>query len=447
MRRTNTLIIGGGQAGLAMSRCLVDRGIDHVVLERGRVAESWRSERWDSLRLLTPNWQSRLPGFCYQGPDPDGYMTMPEVIHYLESYRRSFGAPVEERTTVTSVERLGDGYRIATDRGKWTAKNVVIATGECSTPYVPDLGRWPGDVHQVVPNRYRNPSQLPEGAVVVVGASATGIQLADEIHRSGRQVYLSVGRHTRLPRRYRGRDILWWIDRMGLFEEKAEDVFDLEISRQQPSLQLVGRPDHGTLDLPLLQHLGVRLLGRAVAIEGETVSFEDDLVAHTAAADVKLAQLLSRIDDFVARSGLAGGAEEAEPFVPFLWPEPAPTRLDLRAAGVRAVLWATGYRPSYPWLRVPVADGRGEIRHRGGITPAPGLYVLGLRFLRRRKSNFIDGVGDDARELAEHISSRARSAPRIRSGSGPRLDPRSRGGRTPVETERIQNRSRSGARR
>jgi putative flavoprotein involved in K+ transport len=334
-------------------------------------------------------------------------MTMPEVVDYLESYSRSFAAPVETGTTVTALERAAVGYRVETDRGVFCAGSVVIATGDCAVPFVPDLGSTlPTDVVQIVPSRYRNPSQLPDGGVLVVGASASGIQLADEIHRSGRPVTLSVGRHTRLPRRYRGKDILWWLDQMGVLDETMDEVFDIGISRRQPSLQLVGRPDHNSLDLPLLQQQGVRLLGRAVAVEGTTFSFADDLIAYTAAADVKLARLLTRIDDFVVRAGLAGKVGEAEPFVPFLWPEPAPTVLDLRAAGITTVLWATGFHPSYPWLKVPILDDRGEIRHRGGITPAPGLYVLGLRFLRRRKSNFIDGVGQDALELAEHIARR-----------------------------------------
>ena len=412
MRYTDTVIVGGGQAGLAMSRCLAQRGLEHVVLERGRIAERWRSERWDSLRLLTPNWQSRLPGFRYAGEDADGYMTMPEVVSYLEGYARSFGAPVEEGTTVRTVEPVDGGYRITTDSGIWRAANVVIATGYCDLPFMPEMARrLPADVRQVVPTRYRNPGELPEGGVLVVGASASGIQLADEIHASGRAVTLAVGRHTRMPRRYRGRDILWWLDAMGLFDQGAEDVYDLEIAREQPSLQLVGRPDHATLDLPLLESRGVRLVGRALGTEGSRVFFDDDLVKHTAGADVKLGTLLARIDEYVVQSGLEGEVDAAEPFVPFLWPAPAPTAVDLRDEGIRTVVWATGFRRRYPWLKVPVLDARGEIRHESGVTPAPGLYVLGLNFQRRRKSTFIDGVGDDARELADHIASRPSVAP------------------------------------
>ena len=411
MRRTETVVIGGGQAGLAMSRCLTDSGVDHVVLERGRVGERWRSERWDSLRLLTPNWQSRLPGFRYDGPDPDGYMSMPEVVAFLDRYARSFEAPVEEGTCVLAVERAGAGYRVTTDRGAWEAPSVVIATGHCDTPLLPGVARQlPDDVVQVVPTRYRSPRQLPDGGVLVVGASATGVQLADEIHASGRPVTLAVGRHTRLPRVYRGCDILWWLDAMGIFDESAGEVFDLAISRGQPSLQLVGRPDRATLDLPLLQERGVRLVGRAAAVEGSRVSFADDVVAHTVAADARLARLIQRIDIFAARTGLDAEVGPPEPFRPFLWPAPAATEIDLRAEGIRTVVWATGFRRLYPWLKVPVLDARGEIRHEGGVTPLPGLYVIGLYFLRRRKSSFIDGVGRDAMDLTAHLAGHLRRA-------------------------------------
>jgi len=425
MKRTDTIIIGGGQAGLAMSRCLSDRAVDHVVLERGRVGERWRSERWDSLRLLTPNWQSRLPGFRYDGPDPNGYMTMPEVIDFLERYRRSFDAPVEEGTQVLSVSLREGGYRIATDRGIWEAPTVVIATGQCDTPLVPEFAsKLSPDIVQVVPSKYRNPSQLPEGGVLVVGAAASGIQLAEEIHLSGRSVTLAVGRHTRLPRLYRGRDILWWLDQMGVFAETLDQVQDAERSRGQPSLQLVGRPDKSSLDLITLQDEGVKLAGKVIGAEGDEVFFADDLVAYTARADVKLARLLKRIDAYVDTTGLGSEVGPPEPFIPFFWPAPGPDAVDLRARGIRTVLWATGFRRRYPWLSVPVLDDRGEIRHEGGITPVPGLYVLGLQFLRRRNSNFIDGVGTDAMELAEHIEC-------LLEGRGERLQSIAAGGGFP----------------
>ena len=405
MKRTDTIIIGGGQAGLAMSRCLADEGIEHVVLERGRVAERWRSERWDSLRLLSPRWHSRLPGFHYQGPDPDGFMTMPELISYFEQYARSFSAPVQDETTVLSVTRApGGGYVVRTDQGDWQAATVVIATGHCDRPFVPKAARrLSAKIHQLVPSRYRNPGQLPDAGVLVVGASATGIQLAKEIHDSGRPVTLAVGRHTRMPRQYRGRDISWWLEASGILAERAEHAFDLESARSQPSLQLVGTPDHKTIDLAALQEEGVRLVGRLAEASDRRVSFCDDLEQNVEGAEKKLDRVLGRIDRFIDETRMGAKHPDRRPPIALA---AAPTELDLRAAGISTVLWATGYRRQYPWLRVPVLNIRGEIIHEGGVTAAPGLYALGLNFQRTRKSSFIDGVGHDARALADDITRR-----------------------------------------
>lgn len=404
MAHLPAVIIGGGQAGLAMSRCLSERRVDHIVLERGRLAERWRSERWDSLRLLTPSWMSRLPGHRYRGDAPDGFMTAREVVGLLESYAASFAAPLHTGTTVLALGRETGRFVVATDRGVWTADAVVIATGACDTPRVPGFAAaLPGHVDQLVPSRYRNPDRLPMGGVLVVGASATGLQLAEEIHRSGRPVTLAVGRHTRMPRRYRGRDILWWLDRMGALDEPVDGLADLAARRAQPSLQLVGRPDHLTLDLDALERLGVRLVGRVTAVEGAVVRLADDLPETTADADRRLARLLDRIDAFAGTAELATGADPAERPTPFA-PPTAPTALDLDAAGIRSVLWATGFVRRYPWLELPVLDADGEIRHRGGVTPQPGLYALGLPLLRTRKSTFIDGVGADAAALADHLT-------------------------------------------
>ena len=415
MQHTETVIVGGGPAGLAMSRCLTDRRVEHVVLERGQIAERWRSERWDSLRLLTPNWQTRLPGFRYDGPDPDGFMNMAQVVGFFERYAGTFDAPVQGATAVLSVERAGEGFLVTTTRGDWRARNVVIATGYSDIPHVPACASTISPrVLQVTPVQYRHPSQLPGGGVLVVGASATGIQLADEIHASGRPVTLAIGRHLRLPRTYRGRDILWWLDTMGIFDDTAESVADIRASRSQPSLQLVGRQDRRTLDVATLRRQGVRLVGRLVGAAGGTVAVDDEAIATTVAADLKLAQLLTRIDAFIARTGLAGAVDPADPFTP-TWPEvfdlEAKT-IDLRSSGIATIVWATGFRRSYPWLKVPVLDTRGEITHRGGITPVPGLFVLGMHFQRRRKSAFIDGVGGDAQVLADEILRRAAASAR-----------------------------------
>lgn len=404
MKRTDTIIIGGGQAGLAASRCLIDEGIDHVVLERGRVAERWRSERWDSLRLLSPRWHTRLPGFSYRGDDPDGFMTMPEVIRYFEAYAKSFDAPVQEETTVLCVERAEGGYRVQTDQGDWTAPNVIIATGHCDVPFVPGLAaNLKPELHQLVPSHYKNPEQLPEGGVLVVGASASGIQLAQEIHQSGRPVTLAVGRHIRMPRRYRGRDISWWLEASGVLAERAERAFDLESARRQPSLQLVGTPDHRTIDLGILQERGVRLVGRVEDARDSKIRFCDDLQHNIDSAERKLERVLDRIDAFIDETRMSADVPDRRP--PIAAGNGA-TELDVRGAGITTVLWATGFRRRYPWLNVPVLDIRGEIIHDGGVTPAPGVYALGLNFQRTRKSSFIDGVGSDARAIAAHIAQR-----------------------------------------
>jgi putative flavoprotein involved in K+ transport len=419
VKRTDTLIIGGGQAGLAMSRCLSDRSVDHVVVERGRVAERWRSERWDSLRLLTPNWQTRLPGFRYEGPDPHGYMTMPELVRFFEQYAASFAPPVETETAVVSVKRSGSGFRVDTTRGAWLARTVVVATGYNDLPLVPPAAsKLAPRLEQIVTTEYRNPGQLPSGGVLVVGASATGIQLAEEIQSSGRQVMLAVGRHLRLPRMYRGRDILWWLDAMGVFDDTVEGVFDLHASRAQPSLQLAGHPDRRSLDVATLGRQGVRLAGRLLGADREAVAFDGDLIATTVASDLKLADVLRRIDGFIARSEWAPYAPAPEPFEP-TWPaaiDIGRETIDLRSAGIKTVIWATGFRRAYPWLKVPVFDDDGEIRHRSGVTPVAGLYVLGMHFQRRRKSAFIDGVGDDAAFLAHRIAIAIRTSGEVREG-------------------------------
>jgi len=406
MQRVHTVVIGGGQAGLAVSRSLTARGSSHVVLERGRIAERWRSERWDSLRLLTPRWQARLPGWSYRGEDPDGYMTRDELVEYLEAFASSFDAPVRSGVTVERVSPRGAAFDVQTDHGSWHASNVVVATGDCQTPFVPSFARdISDDVHQVVPTRYRNPGSLPEGGVLVVGASATGLQLAAEIRASGRPVTLSVGRHTRLPRTYRGRDIMAWFDAMGILDERAENVHDLVASRSQPSLQLVGTPNRSTLDLAVAQKSGIRLVGRSRLATGTVMHFDDNLVEDVAAADVKMIRLLARIDEYIERCGRSGEIRgEAHPGLTEI--SEGPSSLDLAREGIRTVLWATGFRRSYPWLHLPVLDDRGEIQHDRGVTPHAGLYVVGLRFLRRRNSSFLDGQRNDAEEIAEHILSR-----------------------------------------
>lgn len=395
----HTTIIGAGQAGLALSRCLTDRGIEHVMLERGAVGQRWRSERPATARLLTPNWMSRLPGYRYQGEDPDGFMTMPEVADFLARYARSFDAPVQTGTTVAEVSQVDCGFRVRTDRGDLRSRHVVVATGACDVPRVPGFAAraHPG-LTQVTPPRYRGPDDVPAGGVLVVGASATGVQLAAELRAAGRRVVLAVGRHIRLPRTYRGRDIHRWLDLLGLLRRPARAG-----SADTHSVQLVGSPERRDLDLGTLQRAGVLLTGRLLDLDGTRATFAGDLPAHVAEAEYRLARVLARVDAYIRTRDWSDPPPPAEP-VPPVRPAVAPRELDLTAAGITSVIWATGYRRRYPWLRVPVLRADGEIAHRRGITTVPGLYALGLPLQSRRNSTFLDGVGYDARYLARCLA-------------------------------------------
>ena len=403
--KTTTVILGAGQAGLAMSRCLADRSIDHVVLERGEVANSWKTERWDSLRLLTPNWQSRLPGYEFEGDDPDGYRDMPETIRFLERYAETIAAPVQAQTTVTAVRPVDDGYEVVTERGTWMCRTVVIATGACNIPNVPAVSAGvPSGIAQLTPLQYRNPHQLEQGGVLVVGASATGTQIADEIHRSGRPVTLAVGEHIRMPRMYRGRDIEWWMDQAGVLDEFYEDVDNLARVRSVPSLQLAGSDDRHDLDLNGLTSNGVKLVGRLAGMNDGRAQFAGSLPNQAALSDLKMNRLLDRIDAWATENDLDGEVEAPRRFEPTRVEKSPSLGMDLRSGAIRTVVWATGFRPDHSWLDVPVFDRKGRIRHDGGVVEAPGLYLMGMPFLRRRKSSLIDGAGDDARDLSAHLA-------------------------------------------
>jgi len=389
-----------------MSRCLTERSIDHVVLERGEVGNSWKTERWDSLRLLTPNWQSRLPGYRYKGDDPDGYRTMPETIAFLERYAQVISAPVRANTTVTRVRRSDEGYTVTTDLGEWRSRALVLASGACNIPSVPAFAQaLPHGIAALTPMQYRNPGQLEQGGVLVVGASATGVQLADEIQRSGREVTLAVGEHIRMPRRYRGRDILWWMDTVGVQDQDYQEVDDLNRARNVPSLQLAGYPDSRDVDLNALTTLGVKLVGRLAGIRDGVAQFSGAFANLAALSDLKMNRLLGLIDDWAARNEVLGALQPAHRFERTRVPAAPPLTLDLKSGAIRSVIWATGFRPDYSWLDVPVLDRKGRIRHDGGVVESPGLYLMGMQFLRRRKSALIDGAGDDARELSAHLAS------------------------------------------
>ena len=404
--RTTTVVIGAGQAGLAMSWWLARRSIDHVVLERGEVANSWRTERWDSLTLLTPNWQSRLPGYGYQGGDPDGFRTMPETIGFIEQYAQIISAPIRNHTRVTSVRSRSEGYEVVTDRGDWHCETVVLATGACNTPLVPAVGEAvPSMINTLTPLQYRSPDQLEAGGVLVVGASASGVQIADEIQRSGRAVWLAVGEHVRVPRVYRGKDIKWWMDASGVLDQRYDEVDEIVRARNVPSLQLAGYADRRMIDLNSLAVIGVKLVGRLVGINGGKAQFSGSLRNVCALADLKMNRLLDTIDAWARENGRDGEVGPPHRFEFTVVEESPPLLLDLIRGRIKTIIWATGFRPDYSWLDVPVLDQKGYVRHDGGVVETAGLYLLGMPFLRRRKSSLIDGVGDDACELSAHLAS------------------------------------------
>jgi len=392
MPAVTAVVVGAGHCGLAMSRHLTAHSIDHVVLERGEVAHSWRTQRWDSLRLLTPNWMTRLPGSGYQGDDPHGYLSAPQVADFVAGYAAASGAPVITGTTVTAVRPGGQGFEVATDRGPWQARSVVLAAGTTRSVVPPVARHLPAGIVSVPALQYRNPDQLPDGGVLVVGASASGVQIAEELQRSGRPVTLAVGEHVRVPRRYRGRDILWWMDEVGILDERWDELDDLVRARNLPSLQLVGGSH--TLDLNALQEYGVRLVGRFAGVRDDVAQFSGALANVCVLADLKLGRLLDSIDAH------AGGRGER--------PEPTAVRrpplgIDLRSGEIRSIVWASGVRPDFSWLDVPVFDHRGRLLHDGGVVRWPGLYALGLPLLRRRRSTYIDGARADAEDLAAHL--------------------------------------------
>jgi putative flavoprotein involved in K+ transport len=394
--QVETLVVGAGQAGLALSIHLTAAGRDHVIVDRGRVGQRWR-ERWDSLTLLSPNWMNRLPG-APAHRDEDGFLGRIGFIEYLESYARSFRAPVAENVDVEQIRRRGRDFEIRTSGGVWTARNVVLASGDAALPHIPFT--TPAVVDTLHSSEYLRPADLPAGRVLVVGAAASGQQIALELAAAGRDVVVAVGRHSRAPRRFRGRDIFGWLDALGDFDRTIDDLPDVDAAKRVPLFPVSGANGGEDLGLDRLERNGVTLAGRLRGFDGTRAIFADDLVDNVAAADARLRKLLLRIDEHAA--------------IRDLQVRPGLRTLDLRTIG--AVIWATGYRRAYPWLAIPgVIDDRGEVAHRRGVTRVPGLYVLGLAYQYRRSSHFIGGVGRDAEWLAHRLTIATAPASRRRA--------------------------------
>ncbi|MFJ7242860.1 MSMEG_0569 family flavin-dependent oxidoreductase [Streptomyces olivaceus] len=403
-------VIGGGQAGLSMSYCLRQRGVEHVVIEADQIGHEWRERRWDSFCLVTPNWQCRLPGFAYRGDDPDGFMVRDEIVRYLEEYAASFQPPLVEGVSVTRLRRATNGvFELSTSIGDVTADQVVVATGPYHTPSVPRMAeRLPANVTQIHSSRYRNAAQLPAGGVLVVGTGQSGCQIAEDLHLAGRQVHLAVGSAPRVARFYRGRDCVAWLDEMGHYA-KGIDVFeDADAMRMRVNHYVTGRDGGRDIDLRAFARDGMRLYGRLTDVGGTALEFAPDLTANLDHADAVAEGIKDAIDAHIANHRIEAPAEPR--YVPVWKPVEQPSRLDLRAAGITSVIWSTGFRRDHRWIETPVFDGRGYPMHWRGVTAAPGLYFLGLPWQYSWGSGRFEAVGRDAEFLAEHIDTARRTA-------------------------------------
>ena len=405
VENVETLIVGGGQAGLMMSAQLRQRGRPHLILERHRIAERWRTERWDALHANGPAWHDRFPDLLIAGVDPDGFATRDQMVDYFTAYAAHVAAPIRCGVDVTALHRKPDdtGFRAETSIGPIEATNVVAATGPFQRGIIPPLVPPDTGIMQMHSTAYRNPDQPPPGAVLVVGAGSSGTQIADELERAGRRVYLCVGQHDRPPRRYRGKDFCFWLGILGLWDAETRDP-----AKEHVTIAVSGAYGGHTIDFRRLAARGITLLGRADAFADGAMRFAPGLARDLAAGDANYLSLLDAADAYAAREGLD---LPEEPSARVMEPEPSCIttpipRLDLSNAGITTIIWATGFAFDFGWLQAGTLDARGAPVHRRGITDVPGLYVLGLPFLSRRASSFIFGVEQDAARLAEHIAAR-----------------------------------------
>ncbi|WP_374651774.1 flavin-containing monooxygenase [Dongia sp.] len=403
--KIDTLIVGGGQAGLAVSGHLGRRGVPHLILERHRIAERWRSERWDSLVANGPAWHDRFPDLAFDGIDPDSFAAKDRIVEYFETYAKQIAAPIRCGVEVKAVRRKADGsgFLAETSAGIIEATNLVAATGPFQRPIIPAVVPAETGILQIHSNAYRNPGQLPEGAVLVVGAGSSGGQIADELQRAGRRVYLSIGPHDRPPRAYRGKDFCWWLGALGLWDAKAR-----EPGMEHVTISVSGAYGGHTVDFRRLAARGMTLLGRAGTYKDGALHFAPDLARNIAQGDANYLSVLDAADAYVAKNGLdfpeEPDARRTEPDPPCVT-DPI-LRLRLREAGIGSIIWATGFALDFSWLKAGTFDAKGVPQHERGVSAVPGLYFLGLSWLSRRASAFIWGVWHDAAYVADHVAAR-----------------------------------------
>ena len=404
MERFDTIVVGAGQAGLAASYFLTQHGREHVVLERGEVGETWRSQRWDGFFLNTPNWFLQLPGGEYDGDDPDAFSPLAEVIEHLEGYARSFAAPVRENVQVTALRPADDGYLVETAGETLSARNVVVASGSFQQPRprVPGVDAAPVDL-QLTTSEYRRPAQLPEGAVLVVGGGQSGCQISDELLGAGRSVYLSAGNCAWFPRRHRGRDWVHWVVAAGILDDTV-DALPGPAARLACNPPISGNDGGHDCHPRWLARRGTVLVGRLTGFSGTRSLFARGLEETLAWSDEFAYSVIARIDDYIAEHGLEAGAPEERESLPS--PIEDITRIDLRDAGITTILWANGYRPDYSWIALEISDEFGWPVQERGVSEHPGLYFVGVNWLSKRKSALFGGVGEDAEHVVSHLVAR-----------------------------------------
>ncbi|QRP48061.1 MSMEG_0569 family flavin-dependent oxidoreductase [Amycolatopsis sp. FDAARGOS 1241] len=407
-RHRPVIVVGGGQAGLSMSRCLAGAGVEHVVLERERAGHEWSARRWDSFCLVTPNWQCRLPGFPYPGDDPDGFMVRDEIVEYLQQYKNSFDVPLVEGVAATRLRQLpGGGFRLATTHGELTADHVVVATGPYQVPLKPRLAeKLPEHVVQLHSSEYRNPRQLPDGEVLVVGTGQSGCQIAEDLHLAGRRVHLAVGSAPRVARRYRGRDVVAWLEDMGYYARGIDEFADADAVRFRANHYVTGRDGGHDIDLRAFAREGMRLHGRLTGVHNGQLVFADDLRRNLDAADAVSEGIKDSIDAHITARGIAAPKEAR--YVP-VW-HPADEAGTLDHTTISAVVWSTGFGRDHRWIDVPVFDGKGYPTHRRGVTSCPGLFFLGLPWQHTWGSGRFCGVGADAEYLTQCVLAGERAA-------------------------------------
>lgn len=407
------LIVGGGQAGLSLSYLLKQQGLSHLILEKNRLGHAWRSERWDSFCLVTPNWQCTLPGFPYAGDDPEGFMLKQQIVDYIDDYIASFGPPALEGVAVTGVSRdAAGGYRVDSSAGVYFAEQVVIAVGGYHTPILPaDADQLPASITQLHSSNYVNPRQLPSGEVLVVGTGQSGCQIAEDLHLAGRKVHLCVGDAPRVARRYRGKDVVKWLDEMAYYDLPVDQHPLGAGVREKTNHYVTGRDGGRDIDLRKFALEGMQLYGRYAGLKGDTVHFGDDLQHNLDGADAVYRKINASIDQHIAKHGIAAPEEAA--YTP-LWQPPADaaTTLDLADGKISAVVWCIGFRTDFSWVDAPIFDQRGYPHHQRGVTAQAGLYFLGLPWQYTWGSGRFSGIARDASFLLDQITSMAtQSAP------------------------------------